>query len=101
MSANGAGAWLKRWGLWILLGGAVALGVLCWLFPVSRKGKPQVLKDAQEGAERIKALAAKRLEEHDRRMATRRKELEAIEAIGDVEKRLQALADFANRRTAP
>ena len=98
MRANGAGAWLKRYGLWVLLGLAIALGVLCWLFPVSRRGKPQVLKEAQEGAKRIKALAAKRLEEHDHRMAARRKKLEAIEAIGDEAKRLQALADFANRR---
>ncbi|KKM80669.1 hypothetical protein LCGC14_1337530 [marine sediment metagenome] len=99
--ANSVTSWLNRWGLWVLLGLAIALGVLCWLFPVSRRGKPQVLKEAREGAERIKALAAKRLEEHDRRMATRRKELEAIEAIGDEEKRLQALANFANRRTVP
>ncbi len=98
MRANGVGSWLERWGLWILLVLAVIIGMLCWLFPVSRKGKPQILKEAQDGAAALKKKAAEALVEHEYQMAVRRNELKAIETIVDEDERLKALANFANRR---
>jgi len=98
VKANSASDFLKRWGLLILLGIAVAVGALCWLFPVSRKGKPQILKEAQDAAAALKDRAATELKEHEHRMAARRKELEMIGTIKDEDDRLKALASFANRR---
>jgi len=78
-----------------VLGSVIA--VLAWLLP-TRRGKPKILKQAKEGATAIKEHAREELGPHGRRMAARRKELEVVKAIKNEDERLQALADFANRR---
>lgn len=98
MRANSASSWVKRWGLWILLVLAAALVVLCWLFPVSRRGKPKILEQAKKGAVALKAKAATELKELSHRMAARKKALRAIIAIEEEAARLKALAEYANRR---
>lgn len=95
--ANTAGDWLKKWGLWILLGLAVALVVLAKLFP-SNGSKPKILQAAKDGAQKLKDAAEEKLDAHTAEMEKREEELEEIQAITDEEERLRRLAEFANRR---
>jgi ABC-type multidrug transport system fused ATPase/permease subunit len=95
--ANPITAWLKRWGLWILLGLAVVLYLLTRLLP-SPKGKPELVQEAKDGAAKLKEEAAKASDELAKKMAENKKELEEIKAIADEKERLRRLAEFANRR---
>lgn len=96
--ANSAWDWLKRWGLWILLGLGVVLAAFCWLLPTSKKGRPEILQKAKDGARELKDEQRVVLQKHEHAMAAREKELETIEEIDDERERLEALAAFANRR---
>lgn len=98
VKANTAWDQLRKWGLWLLLGLGALLALVCWLLPTSKKGKPEILRKAKDGARAIKENRQKELKAHKRRMAVREKELETIGTIEDERERLQALADFANRR---
>lgn len=93
---NPPGAWLKRYWLWIVLGLAFVIFVVSRLLPTS-KGKPEVLEKAKAEADKIHDVAAKELEKHAAKMEANEREFAEIEKISDEEKRLQALAEFANR----
>lgn len=97
VKANTVWDWLKKWGLWILLALAFLLFILSKLLP-SPKGKPEVLQKAKEQATDIKNAASQALEKHNLEMEMRKDELAKIQTIHDEKARLQALADFANRR---
>jgi len=93
---NPPGAWLKRYWLWIVLGLAIAIFVVSRLLPTP-KGKPELLQKAKDDAGKIHEAAAKELETHAAKMEANEREFAEIEKISDEEKRLQALAEFANR----
>lgn len=97
VKANRASDWLKRWGLWILLGLAALLVLLTWILP-SNGTKPKLLQDAKDGAQKLKDSAAADLERVRLEMEEREKELARIKAIQDEKTRLEKLAEFANRR---
>jgi len=97
MTANTTMDWLKRWGLWILIGLAVVLWLLAKLLP-SPKGKPEILQKAKEEAQAIKDNLAKELKEHAGQMQANHDELERIKKIQNEAERLKALADFANKK---
>jgi hypothetical protein len=93
---NPPGEWLKRYWLWIVVLGALVLFALTQIFK-GEGGKPALMKKTVEDAERIHENANAELDSHIAKMGEREKEFAEIEAISDEEKRLQALADFANR----
>ncbi len=95
--ANTAKHWFTKWGLWILLGIAVVIGIIAWLIPAS-KDKDATLRKAKDEAKRLKDEVSQELEKHNKEMANRKAELMKVKAMEDEEARLKALADFANRR---
>lgn len=97
MKANSTKSWFKKWWLWVLLGLAATIYILSRVFP-SGEGKPGILHKAKDEAKRIKEDAVEKLEAHIEMMQEKHQELERIKVISDEEKRLRALADFANRR---
>jgi flagellar biosynthesis/type III secretory pathway M-ring protein FliF/YscJ len=97
VKANRASDWLKRWGLWILLGLALLLVVLAWLLPSDGR-KPKLLQEAKDGAKKLKDAAEEKLDALTEEMDKREAELAGIEKIDDEEERLRRLAEFANRR---
>jgi len=97
MFANGIGAWLKTWGLWILAGlSAVAYVIFRWASRPADKGS--LIHRAHKSAERKWEEADKRLEEHTEKMQGRRDELKEIKLIEDESERLRRLAEFSNRQ---
>jgi flagellar biosynthesis/type III secretory pathway M-ring protein FliF/YscJ len=97
VKANKTSDWLKRWGLWILLGLAALLVILCAVLP-SNGSKPKLLQEAKDGAKKLKEKAEADLESVKKEMEEREKELAEIESIEDEAERLEKLAEFANRR---
>jgi len=98
MSANSGKTWWRWSYLWIALVCVVVLVVLVRVFLPKRKEKATILTEAREGVERLKETATKELKEHQKKMDANRRELENIKEIEDEDERLQALADFGNRR---
>jgi Sec-independent protein translocase protein TatA len=98
VKANTTGAWLKKWGLWILLGLVVVLVVLSKILPSNKGGKPEILADAKKKLDEVKASVSAELKAHNEKMDANKKELDRIKAIADEDERLKALADFANSR---
>jgi len=88
--------WLKKWWLWIVAGATILIFIISRLIPTV-KGKPEVLQKAKEGADTIKTGAGEALTTHNKEMTERKEELEKIKSIPDQDKRMQALADYANR----
>lgn len=97
VKANTASDWLKKWGLWILLGIALVIFIIAKFIPAP-KSKDATLRQAKDEAERLKNEVSKELEKHTKEMSNRKAELEQIKAIEDEDARLNALADFANKR---
>lgn len=96
VAANGIGAWLKKWWLWIIIGfSAFAIFVFKWLSKPVEKGG--ILDRAHKGAERKWKEADKQLEDHNEKMQEQRDDLKEIKLIEDEDERLSQLADFANR----
>lgn len=96
MRANSFWDWIRRWGLWILLGLAALSFLVIKLLP-KPKSRKSILRSAEEGAKEEKDKAKKKLEDHREMMESRVTELKDIKAIEDEEERLKRLADFANR----
>lgn len=87
---------MKRWGLWILVVLAGGLYLLVKLLP--RRSKRDLFVQAKQQAGELKDQASKKLTQLKTEMKTRRTELDGIKRIDDEAERLNALADFANRR---
>ena len=97
MKANSTWAWIKKYGLWILIGLGVVLYLIVRFLPSDGK-KPAILEKAKKKSKELKAGAVKELKALDAKMEKNRKELEEIKAVEDEDERLKRLADFANRR---
>jgi len=95
--ANGFWDWMKRWGLWILVVLAGLLYLLAKLLP--RRSKRDLFVQAKQQAGELKDQAVKKLGELKSEMKARRTELNDIKGIDDEAERLQALAEFANKRS--
>lgn len=87
---------MKRWGLWILVIVAGGIYLLAKLLP--RRSKRDLFVQAKQQAGALKDQAVKKLTQLKTEMKARRTELDGIKRIDDEAERLQALADFANRR---
>lgn len=99
MLANPLGSWFKRWGIWLMLAlFAVLFFIVKYMLPAP-KGAIKVLDEARKATEDLKATKAKEHAELTQVMEAKATELKQIQTISDEEKRLQALADFANRKT--
>ena len=86
-----------KWGLLILLVLVGIVWVMSRILP-TKGGKPKLLQDAKDGADKLKEAFSEKLEAHNAAMAAEKTELEEIKAIEDEEERLRRLADFANRK---
>lgn len=96
VGANSIWSWLKKWGLWILLGLAVALWIFVKLLPSNKK--PEIFAKAKEETGKLKDQMVEAVKEHDAKMKANQDELARIKAIQDEKARLEALAKFANNR---
>jgi len=96
MLANPITSWFRKWWLYFLLLLIIIAVALSWLIPSreSTDENPNATKKLTNIQDKVKTD----LILHESKMATRRKELKEIKCIEDKEKRLQALADFGNRR---
>lgn len=95
--ANSISSWLKKWGLWILVGLVFLLWLLSKLIP-SPKDKTGILQKAKDEAQAIKSKTDTQLVAHEKQMEANRDELKKIQSIEDEKERLSKLADFINRR---
>lgn len=95
--ANSLADWLRRYWVWLVLGGATLLGVLIWLAPTGNKGALKALKEAEEGVKKLKKQKAEELEAIDKKLESNIQELVEIKKIPDEQERLKRLAEFANR----
>lgn len=97
MTANTASDWFKSWGLLIIAGLGGLLFLLLKLVPAP-KGKVEILDAARDSAKKLADDKTKALSDLNGKMMENRAELKEIQAIPDQMTRLQALADFANRK---
>jgi len=99
--ANSIGDWFKRYKIWLILIAITVVVFALWMFlPTGDKGALKILKDTEDKVNKLKEAKVKELEVITEEMDERVEELMEIKAEPDEDKRLQALADFANRRRA-
>jgi DNA-binding protein H-NS len=100
MLANPIGDWFKRWGIWILLALAAIAFIAMKLIPAP-KGAVKIVDEAREATQKLKDQKAEEHAAITKQMEERVTELVKIKEIPDEEKRLAALAEFANRGKKP
>jgi len=95
--ANSLKDWVKRYWLWVVIGGLIILVILVKLLPTGDRGMLKQLHKAERKA--IDLLKAKReeLTDLETTMDNRLLELKRIREIEDEFDKAKALAEFTNK----